>query len=221
VTEESAATGRVGASDLAPDPLLNVVLHRSEIPTNTGSIGRACVALACDLHLIHPVGFDLSVKACRRAGLDYWSRLRVLQHDDWASYAATVPRSRVWLFSARATTAVFDVPIQPGDHLVFGSESTGLPREVLAAWTDRAVCLPIVPGERSLNLASASCAAVYEGIRQFRARGLVRFDGSGRIVRALSGSSTDRGFRSPKTPCGLNSTPGGAVYHGEETQPRR
>lgn len=161
-------------------PLFEVVLHEPEIPNNTGNIGRTCVALGASLHLIHPIGFDLGAKACRRAGLDYWPRLDVREHASWSAYTAAEDRP-MWLFSTGSGLPVFDVCLERGDHLVFGKETAGLPRDLLDAHPDRVVCLPMLPGERSLNLATAVCAALYEGLRQVRSRGGVRIDGQGRI----------------------------------------
>ncbi len=134
-------------------PLLHVVLHQPEIPNNTGNIGRTCVALGAALHLIHPLGFDVSEKACRRAGLDYWPRLNLAHHTDWSAYSRASGPARRFLFTARARTSLFDIALTPGDHLVFGRESTGLPPDLLddpAHGTP--VALPMFQGERSLRL---------------------------------------------------------------------
>lgn len=156
-------------------PLLNIVLHEPEIPNNTGNIGRSCVALGSALHLIHPLGFDISEKACRRAGLDYWPRLTLAEHPGWPEYVRATPTARRLLFSARARTSLFDLTLEPGDHLVFGGESAGLPPEILGnAANGTPVGLPMFPEERSLNLATAVCVAMFEAIRQFTARGLLR-----------------------------------------------
>jgi tRNA (cytidine/uridine-2'-O-)-methyltransferase len=148
-----------------------VVLHRPEIPNNTGNIGRTCVATRCALHLIRPLGFDTSVKACRRAGLDYWARLDVQEHDGWEAYESSTLGATRWLLSTKATTSVFDVSLRAGDHLVFGSETAGLPGALLEGHQGRVIGLPMAPGERSLNVATAVCAVVYEGVRQCLARG--------------------------------------------------
>jgi len=156
-------------------PLLSIVLHQPEIPNNTGNIGRTCVALGSALHLIHPLGFEVSEKACRRAGLDYWPRLAVTHHESWGGYAGATPGVRRWLFTARATASVFDVEFAPGDHLVFGKESTGLPANLLGdPGVGTPVALPMLAGERSLNVATVVCVAMYEAVRQFLARGVVR-----------------------------------------------
>ncbi|RMH26286.1 MAG: tRNA (cytidine(34)-2'-O)-methyltransferase [Planctomycetota bacterium] len=148
-----------------------VVLHQPAIPNNTGNIGRTCVATGCQLHLIRPLGFDTSVKACRRAGLDYWPRLAPVEHDSWEAFLrarAEAGTGRLWLFSARARRPIWDAEFLPGDWLVFGSETDGLPDEVLQDPSGEALRLPMVAGERSLNVATAVCAVVYEGLRQIR-----------------------------------------------------
>ncbi len=183
------------------NPLFHVVLHEPEIPNNTGNIGRTCVATACALHLIHPLGFDTSEKECRRAGLDYWPRLGVSEHESWGQYLQDVHHRAtpgpaapgevslgpsLWLLSTKATRTVFDVPLRRGDHLVFGKESAGLPGSLLNERPDRCVSLPMLPTERSLNLATAVCAVIYEGLRQLIARGDLALDAAGRIAMEKS-----------------------------------
>ncbi|HYE03074.1 MAG TPA: tRNA (cytidine(34)-2'-O)-methyltransferase [Phycisphaerales bacterium] len=162
-------------------PLFHVVLHQPLIPNNTGNIGRTCVATGCALHLIHPLGFSTGEKALRRAGLDYWPRLAPLEHAGWDQYVAG-PGAPRWFFTARAARPLWDADLVPGDHLVFGNEVAGLPGDLLAAHADRLVSLPMLPGERSLNLATAVCAVVYEGIRQAVARARVTLDARGRLL---------------------------------------
>lgn len=165
-----------------PAALFHVVLHQPEIPNNTGNIGRTCVATGCALHLIHPLGFEVSEKACRRAGLDYWPRLTVREHDSWSAYLARAAPARLWLLSTKAGRVIYDADLRRGDHLVFGRETAGLPDEILEAHADRLLVLPMMEGERSLNLATAVCAVVYEGLRQLRTRGEVELGPSGRLV---------------------------------------
>lgn len=154
-------------------PLFHVVLHEPEIPNNTGNIGRTCVATSSALHLIHPLGFDISEKACRRAGLDYWPRLDVREHMSWEDYQADGEPKSVWLVSTRATKLIYEADFKLGDHLVFGKETAGLPSQILDAAPDRTIALPMAPGERSLNVATAVCAVLYEGIRQLAAQGQI------------------------------------------------
>ncbi|MCA9281761.1 MAG: tRNA (cytidine(34)-2'-O)-methyltransferase [Phycisphaeraceae bacterium] len=163
-------------------PLFHIVLHEPEIPNNTGNIGRTCIATGCALHLIHPLGFDTSVKALRRAGLDYWPRLAPTEHADWHAYSRAHPAARRWCFTTKASRPFWDADLKPGDHLVFGKETAGLPADILAAHADTLITLPMVPGERSLNLATAVCAAIYEGVRQSVARGDITLDSAGRII---------------------------------------
>ncbi len=170
-------------------PLFRVVLHEPEIPNNTGNIGRTCIATGCELHLIRPLGFDTSEKACRRAGLDYWPRLNPREHDSWEAYLAAARQwhpgrgaPRLWLFTTKTARPVWEADFEPGDHLVFGKETRGLPDALLAQHPGRLLTLPMIPGERSLNLATAVCAAVYEGLRQLTRRGDVRLDDEGKLV---------------------------------------
>lgn len=183
--------------DRQTSPLFHVVLHEPEIPNNTGNIGRTCIATGCALHLIHPLGFDTSEKACRRAGLDYWPRLAVKHHADWAAYEREQDSAgRMWLLSTRAERLVFDVELRPGDHLVFGKETAGLPGPLLARYRDRVIGLPMAAGERSLNLATAVCAVVYEGIRQALAAGWVTRDPN--ELRTIQVNTRFKGQKSPR-----------------------
>ena len=166
--------GPAGTDGAAVLPNFHVVLVHPEIPNNTGNIGRTCVATGCALHLVHPLGFSTDEKACRRAGLDYWPRLGVIEHASWAAYATLHPPSAAWFLTTKADRTVFEATPVPGDHLIFGQETAGLPADVLRAVPpDRLLRLPMRPGERSLNLATAVCAVVYEGLRQLMDRRLV------------------------------------------------
>ena len=156
--------------------MFHVVLHEPEIPNNTGNIGRTCVATGSALHLIEPLGFDIDEKACRRAGLDYWPRLTLRTHADFGSYASATPGARRWMLSTKGGRPVFEADLRPGDHLVFGKESRGLPGEILGGAGDRILRLPMMPGERSLNLSSAVCTVLYEGVRQCVVRGEAELD---------------------------------------------
>ncbi|MEL6498933.1 MAG: tRNA (cytidine(34)-2'-O)-methyltransferase [Planctomycetota bacterium] len=164
--------------------MFQVVLHEPEIPNNTGNIGRTCVATGCALHLIEPIGFDLSERACRRAGLDYWPRLNLRTHGSFESYADATPAAdgRRWFFSGRTGRLAYDADFQPGEHLVFGKESVGLPDAVLQTAPDRVLRLPMARGERSLNVATVVCTAIYEGLRQCAARGDLSLDASLRFA---------------------------------------
>ncbi|MAY75069.1 MAG: tRNA (uridine(34)/cytosine(34)/5-carboxymethylaminomethyluridine(34)-2'-O)-methyltransferase TrmL [Phycisphaerae bacterium] len=162
-------------------PLAHVVLHEPEIPNNTGNIGRTCVALGASLHLIHPLGFDIDEKACRRAGLDYWPRLSVREHESFERYREDAAPPRLWALTTRATRSVFDVDLRRGDHVLFGRESRGLPDALLDAVGDRCVSLPMLAGERSLNLSNAVCVVLYEIARRAREAGEATIDAGGRL----------------------------------------
>jgi len=171
-----------GRSSPSP-PLFHIVLVEPEIPNNTGNIGRTCIAAGAALHLVHPLGFDTSVKALRRAGLDYWPRLDGADHDSWDAYLTDAAPGRLWLTSGKAGLAPWEADLRPGDHLVFGKETAGLPDDLLREHAGRVLRYPMIAGERGLNVATAVCALVYEGIRQCVARGEVGIDDRGGLVR--------------------------------------
>jgi tRNA (cytidine/uridine-2'-O-)-methyltransferase len=156
----------------APSPPLNVVLIEPEIPPNTGNIARLCAATGSVLHLVHPLGFSTDEKAVRRAGLDYWHLVEVREHRSLLEFEASRPPTSVrHLFSGRATAKgapknYLDVRYQPGDYLVFGRESAGLPEALLLEHPDELVGIPMPGLVRSLNLANAVSIAVYEALRQ-------------------------------------------------------
>lgn len=173
------------AGDIAA-PWFHVVLLEPEIPNNTGNIGRTCVALRSALHLIHPLGFDISEKACRRAGLDYWPRLTLHEHASWQAYQSVTPRARRWLLTTKSSRAIFDCSFAPGDHFVFGRETSGLPENLIREAGDAAVSLPMAVGERSLNLATAVTAVLYEAVRQSLERGGLARGEDGRLRGSAS-----------------------------------
>ena len=144
-----------------------VVLYQPEIPPNTGNVIRLCANAGCDLHLIRPLGFELDDARLRRAGLDYHEYATVRVHDDLAAFRALAPERRLFGFSTRGETRHDAVQWRPGDALLFGPETRGLPDEVLDALpAERRVRLPMRPDVRSLNLSNAVAVAVYEAWRQ-------------------------------------------------------
>ena len=147
----------------------HVVLVQPEIPPNTGNIARLCAATGSPLHLVGRLGFRIDEHAVRRAGLDYWHLVEVRQHVDFAQFAHAFaresPSGSLHLFSAQTERSYLTAGFRPGDALVFGRESVGLPRELLAAHADRAVGIPTLGGVRSLNLANAVSIALYEALR--------------------------------------------------------
>jgi len=151
--------------------LFNVVLYEPEIPQNTGNIGRLCVAASCRLHLAGKLGFSLTEKALRRAGLDYWPHLDLSIHETFDEISLVVPRENMYFFSRRGTGFLYDIRFKTGDYLVFGCETGGLPDEVIRAFSDRVFRIPMTGDTRSLNLANAVAVAVYEGMRQVKGFG--------------------------------------------------
>lgn len=145
---------------------LHVVLFEPEIASNTGAIGRTCVAAGAALWLVRPLGFHIDDRHVRRAGLDYWQHLDLHVVDRLDEVVAWLGRDRLWFFSTKAARPYTEAAFQPGDGLVFGPESRGLPASWLAERPDRALRIPIRPAARSLNLANAASIAVYEAVRQ-------------------------------------------------------
>ena len=151
--------------------MFHVVLYEPEIPSNTGNVGRLCVALGATLHVVGRAGFHLDDRAVRRAGLDYWQDVQLERHVDLQTFEAAHPADRLFCFSAHASESYWSVEYQPGDALVFGSESRGLPPEVLARHAARTFVIPIPTGKvRSLNLSNAVAVVLYEALRQVRGR---------------------------------------------------
>lgn len=146
--------------------MFNVVLVEPEIPQNTGNIARTCAATGCRLHLVRPLGFEVSDKYLKRAGLDYWQFVDIAYYDGIEELFARYPQARFFFFSTKAAKVHSDVAYREGDFLVFGKETKGLPESLLAARYDSAVRLPMVGEIRSLNLANSVAVAVYEAWRQ-------------------------------------------------------
>lgn len=148
-------------------PLLHVVLHRPDIPQNAGNIGRTCVAVGAKLWFVRPLGFVLDDRHLRRAGMDYWQHLDWEAVDGWDELREKLAGRTFWKLSRHATRPVWDAAFTPGDVLVFGSETRGLPSRILDEDPSRNLTLPMRPEVRSLNLASTVNTVVYEAVRQF------------------------------------------------------
>lgn len=160
-------TADLGTLHPALDPPLNVVLVEPLIPQNTGNIGRLCVGTASILHLIEPLGFDLSEKAVRRAGLDYWSDLQLCVHPSWEAYLESLsPATRLIGTSRHATRLYTDVRYRTGDHVLFGKETTGLSAQILDRLAPRVVSVPRMGPVRSHNLGNTASIVLYEALRQ-------------------------------------------------------
>lgn len=149
---------------------MNIVLHQPEIPTNTGNIGRTCVATGSVLHLIEPLGFQLSEKQIRRAGLDYWEKLDVRRYINFEDFLEknqeNLSRSRLWMATTKAMQAYSDVRFGPQDYIMFGKESAGIPEEILAERREDCIRIPMLDRIRSLNLGNSVAVVLYEALRQ-------------------------------------------------------
>lgn len=147
-------------------PAFHVVLLEPEIPPNTGAVARTCAATQCPLHLVGPLGFDISERAVKRAGLDYWHLVDLRRHESFEALLEQEPDRPFHLFSAEGNRSYLEADLQPGDMLVFGRESVGLPRELLARYPERVCGIPTAGGVRSLNLSNAVAIALFEGLRR-------------------------------------------------------
>ena len=155
--------------------MFHVVLYQPEIPPNTGNIIRLCANTGSVLHLVHPLGFELDDRRLRRAGLDYREFAAVREHETLEAFVRDLQPPAIWALSTRGTRSYAAVRYQPGDALLFGPETRGLPVATLHALGEGAVLrLPMVTGSRSLNLSNAVAVVVYEAWRQqgFRASAL-------------------------------------------------
>ncbi len=147
--------------------MFDVVLFQPEIPPNTGNVVRLTANAGCRLHLVEPLGFDLSTKQLRRAGMDYSEFADVQVHKDWPACRAALQSRRWWIFSARATHSFASVQFEPGDVFLFGPESTGLPAEIQNQFaSETRLRLPMKAGCRSINLSNTVAIVVYEAWRQ-------------------------------------------------------
>ena len=143
-----------------------MVLYEPEIPANTGNIGRTCAATGTRLHLIEPLGFSLSQKQLKRAGMDYWNELDVTRYLNWQDFCSRNPGARLYYATTKARQAYTDVHYEPDCFLVFGKESAGIPEEILIRHPDTCVRIPMLGETRSLNLSNAAAIVLYEALRQ-------------------------------------------------------
>ncbi len=144
-----------------------VVLYQPEIPPNTGNIIRMCANTGAELHLVEPLGFDLSDKNLRRAGLDYHEYARVVRHADWPACKAALAGRRIFAMTTRGSANLYGTALQENDVFVFGCETSGLPPEIREEFApDRRLRLPMLPGQRSLNLSNAAAVTIFEAWRQ-------------------------------------------------------
>ncbi len=147
--------------------MFQIVFHSPEIPPNTGNAMRLAAVTGCTLHLIEPLGFDLDDAKLRRAGLDYRDKMTLRVHESVEAWLENGAPTNVYAFTVDGDDIYTDIAYQPGDTLLFGRESTGLPDEVkTASWVTRRARLPMVEGVRSVNLSNSAAIVVYEAWRQ-------------------------------------------------------
>ena len=147
---------------------MNIVLVEPEIPPNTGNVARLCAATRTTLHLIEPFGFELDDRQLKRAGMDYWQQVEWHRWPDWAAFAEKLPPAAgLWFVESNGPRHYAEVSYSPGDFLVFGRETAGLPRSLLEQYRDRWLRIPMFhPESRSLNLANCASIVLYEALRQ-------------------------------------------------------
>ena len=154
--------------------MLHVVLLEPEIPANTGNIARTCAATGARLHLIRPLGFDISEKAVRRAGLDYWPMVDLRVYDNLADFFRQNQVRQLWCLTTKAPRTYAEAKFSPDCYLIFGPETRGLPEDFLARHPESCLRLPMRAQARSLNLSNAVAVTVYEALRQLDFPGLLR-----------------------------------------------
>lgn len=145
---------------------LNIVLFEPEIPANTGNIGRTCVATGTRLHLIEPLGFSLSEKALKRAGMDYWKDLDVSTYMNWEDFCNKNPEAKVYYATTKARHVYSEVSYESDCYIMFGKESAGIPEEILKDNPETCVRIPMIGETRSLNLSNSVAIVLYEALRQ-------------------------------------------------------
>lgn len=145
---------------------LNIVLYEPEIPANTGNIGRTCVATETSLHLIEPLGFSLSEKAIKRAGMDYWKDLDVKRYINWNDFLEKNPNAKIYMATTKGRHVYTEVNYESDCFIMFGKESAGIPEEILKEHPDTCVRIPMIGETRSLNLSNSVAIVLYEALRQ-------------------------------------------------------
>ena len=145
---------------------LNIVLFEPEIPSNTGNIGRTCAATGTRLHLIEPLGFSLSEKALKRAGMDYWKEIDVVRYIDYQDFMEKNPDARIYMATTKARKVYTEISYEPDCCLMFGKESAGIAEEILKEHPDTCMRIPMIGETRSLNLSNSAAIVLYEALRQ-------------------------------------------------------
>lgn len=146
--------------------MLNIVLFEPEIPSNTGNIGRTCAATGTRLHLIEPLGFSLSEKALKRAGMDYWKDIDVIRYLDYEDFMEKNPQAKIYMATTKAQKVYTEISYEPDCFLMFGKESGGIPEEILKEHPDTCMRIPMIGDTRSLNLSNSAAIVLYEALRR-------------------------------------------------------
>ena len=154
--------------------MLNIVLLEPEIPANTGNIGRTCVASGTRLHLIEPLGFSLSEKALKRAGMDYWKDLDVTTYIDYQDFLDKNPGAKIYMATTKAQKLYTEVSYEDDCYIMFGKESAGIPEEILVQNQENCIRIPMMEKIRSLNLGNSVAIVLYEALRQNGFAGMER-----------------------------------------------
>ena len=152
--------------------MLNIVLLEPEIPANTGNIGSTCVAAGARLHLIEPLGFSLSEKALKRAGMDYWKSLDVTTYIDYQDFLDRNPGAKIYMATTKAQKVYTEAAYEPDCYIMFGKESAGIPEEILVENKENCVRIPMIGDIRSLNLGNSAAIILYEALRQNGFKGM-------------------------------------------------
>ena len=145
---------------------MNIILFQPEIPANTGNLGRTCVATDTKLHLIEPLGFRLTEKEIKRAGMDYWEHLDVTRYMNFQEFLEKNPGAKIWMATTKAKHCYTDVTYGPNDFIMFGTESAGIPEEILVENEETCIRIPMLEKIRSLNLSNSVAIVLYEALRQ-------------------------------------------------------
>ena len=145
---------------------MNIVLYEPEMPANTGNIGRTCVATGTRLHLIEPLGFKLSEKAVKRAGLDYWDKLDVTVYSDYQDFLDRNPGAKIYMATTKAPNVYTEASYEPDCYIMFGPESRGIPEDILVKNQETCVRIPMWGDIRSFNLSNSAAIVLYEALRQ-------------------------------------------------------
>lgn len=151
---------------------LNIVLYEPEIPDNTGNIGRTCVATGTKLHLIEPLKFQLTDRAVKRAGMDYWKDVDVTRYINWQDFLEKNPGAKIYMATTKGRRLYTEVSYEPDCYLMFGKESAGIPEEILKEHPEGCIRIPMVEERRSLNLSNAAAIVLYEALRQNQFAGM-------------------------------------------------